>query len=579
MNTYCNNLMHLSVSRCGLPLFLLRVFSVIHRRLAMTLLLAVLAITNGAQITLAGDQPDLVFGDGFEIPALSFVSVPVSVALTNTLFTYEAEALDPGGRKLIYALINSPAGMTIDADTGVIEWTPDVAGDYPVTVEASNDAGASGRQSWTIRVVLPAPGFAMVDDGWTLTESSLWSESPPSISDPSIMDVDQDGLPDIIYNGPLYDNTSENGWVDQVVPFRWLKNVGDGIFVEGNQSFIPESSALTHTRHMRVEDFNQDGFDDLVAVSHGYDVPPFPMERNLVLLSRSGQPLVDSELGNSDFDYLGFSHGLDTGDINGDGAKDIVVADLFEESDILQNKVRILINDGSGKFVRDTSAIQINEQTGVLDVALVDLNGDGADELIFGSWRDELESQIFWNDGAGKLSQKYTVLPKLSVNGVDQYDTLAIANTDLNFDGFPDLILSVSRDYERGYIQFLVNNGDRTFTDATDQYSLGETFHSPGSWIHIHDFNGDTLDDLLIGVTADPYNNSNTNNLWLRVPSGGFEKYTLPLNEVNDWGESWPIDYDLDGDIDLVFRYPLRYYEGYFESPKWRTVENKLIDK
>ena len=52
-----------------------------------------------------------------------------------------------------------------------------------------------------------------------------------------------------------------------------------------------------------------------------------------------------------------------------------------------------------------------------------------------------------------------------------------------------------------------------------------------------------------------------------------------PLNEYNDWGESWPIDFDLDGDMDLVFRYPQRFFEGYGASPKWRTVENKLIDE
>ncbi len=424
------------------------------------------------------------------------------------------------------------------------------------------------------RVLDPAR-FEMVDNGWILTESTPWTDSTPFQADPAVMDVDQDGLPDIIHNGPLYDE----GWIDRTVPFRWLRNEGDGTFSEGNQNLIPPSAALTHTRHMSVADFNGDGLDDMVAVSHGFDEPPYPGERNLILMSTPGQRLSDSERSNPEFDYLGFTHGLDTGDINGDGVTDIVTLELFTDFRAPQEHVRLLINDGTGNFIRDESSLQVNEFTGTLDVALKDLNGDGADELIFGSWNEDQENQIFWNDGSGTYDADPTVLPRLKADGMAQYDTLAVATMDLNSDGLLDLILSVSRSYEGGYIQFLVNNGDQTFTDETKTYGLAETYPGPPPWLYVADFNGDKRDDLLTGATSCVVCDPNFNILWLRTTDGKFEKYPLPLNEYDDWGGgTWPVDYDLDGDIDLVLRYPLRFYDGYDEFPKWRTLENKLID-
>ena len=47
-------------------------------------------------------------------------------AILGTLYKYDVNAVDPdGGDKLTYSLVSKPEGMTINANTGVIEWTPD----------------------------------------------------------------------------------------------------------------------------------------------------------------------------------------------------------------------------------------------------------------------------------------------------------------------------------------------------------------------------------------------------------------------------------------------------------------------
>ncbi|UCD64844.1 MAG: putative Ig domain-containing protein, partial [Candidatus Zixiibacteriota bacterium] len=71
-------------------------------------------------------------------------------------YSYDVDAT--GYPAPTFALTTAPAGMTIDAGTGLISWTPTVDGDFNVTVEASNSEG-SDAQSFVITVIpaLAAP--------------------------------------------------------------------------------------------------------------------------------------------------------------------------------------------------------------------------------------------------------------------------------------------------------------------------------------------------------------------------------------------------------------------------------------
>ena len=74
-------------------------------------------------------------------------SAPITNAKIGVLYTYDVNAIgypDPN-----YTLIEYPPGMTIEPDTGLIEWIPTSANDVNVTVEAGNDI-ADTNQSFTI---------------------------------------------------------------------------------------------------------------------------------------------------------------------------------------------------------------------------------------------------------------------------------------------------------------------------------------------------------------------------------------------------------------------------------------------
>ncbi len=80
-------------------------------------------------------------------------SAPDTTGTVGVPYSYDVEA--EGVPAPEFGLLTSPAGMEIDSVSGVITWTPDAAGDFNVTVEAYNSAGADS-QSYTITVATPA---------------------------------------------------------------------------------------------------------------------------------------------------------------------------------------------------------------------------------------------------------------------------------------------------------------------------------------------------------------------------------------------------------------------------------------
>jgi hypothetical protein len=84
----------------------------------------------------------------------TITSFPITLATVNQTYTYNVTATDPDGDTLTYFLIISPAGMTINSTTGLINWTPTSTGDYDVTVEVSDNGSPvkSVTQSFAINV-------------------------------------------------------------------------------------------------------------------------------------------------------------------------------------------------------------------------------------------------------------------------------------------------------------------------------------------------------------------------------------------------------------------------------------------
>ena len=80
-------------------------------------------------------------------------SVPPTQAQTEDPYLYAPRATDPDGDRLTWSLVQTnAAGMTIDATTGLIRWTPTTnqVGSYLVRVRASDGRGGSDTQEYTL---------------------------------------------------------------------------------------------------------------------------------------------------------------------------------------------------------------------------------------------------------------------------------------------------------------------------------------------------------------------------------------------------------------------------------------------
>src|SRR5262249_57185872 len=94
-------------------------------------------------VTAAADRP----------PAIT--SAPVTTGAVGQPYTYDVGATDPDtGDTLTFSLPTAPAGMTIKATTGLIQWTPTAAqaGPQNVTGRVRDQGGLFVTQSFTVQV-------------------------------------------------------------------------------------------------------------------------------------------------------------------------------------------------------------------------------------------------------------------------------------------------------------------------------------------------------------------------------------------------------------------------------------------
>ncbi|MCX4026081.1 tandem-95 repeat protein [Endozoicomonas sp. SM1973] len=84
-----------------------------------------------------------------------FDSVPVLTATENSQYEYQANAIDNDfGDHITYELLTAPAGMTVNPQSGLIQWTPNNAqvASHTVAVRAFDIYGAFDQQRFVIKV-------------------------------------------------------------------------------------------------------------------------------------------------------------------------------------------------------------------------------------------------------------------------------------------------------------------------------------------------------------------------------------------------------------------------------------------
>ena len=62
------------------------------------------------------------------------ISQPVTTAVAGQTYTYPVKAIDPDNDPLTYSLTTAPTGMTIDPQSGVVDWSPPTMGEKTISL-------------------------------------------------------------------------------------------------------------------------------------------------------------------------------------------------------------------------------------------------------------------------------------------------------------------------------------------------------------------------------------------------------------------------------------------------------------
>ncbi|MFY0688131.1 MAG: VCBS repeat-containing protein [Cyclobacteriaceae bacterium] len=391
----------------------------------------------------------------------------------------------------------------------------------------------------------------------------------------SIVDINSDGFDDIYLSVSGF-------WRRWNTKNLLYINNGDNTFSElANAYGLDEQEQTTHTSFL---DYDQDGdLDAFMAIN--------PTDFLLFYMGRAQKPKQNGEarstdklyenLGNGTFidaskkagiRYEGYSLGVNTSDFNSDGLIDIFVTNDFVTNDILY------INQGDGTFVNELKSQMHVTSHASMGNDVADFNNDGHLDLI-----------------------TLDMLPEDNLR-----EKMLVPSS--NYNHYQHVIrLGYQPQFTRNVLQ--LNNGDGTFSEIGQLAGVSRT---DWSWSSIFaDLNNDGHKDLHVtnGFRRDlgnldyirynehsPFSNPESamkgqidemiNTPGVPLPNYVFQnKGDLTFsNKTKEWGLALPtfssgaatVDLDLDGDLDLVVNnidMPASVYENNTSKEHFLKIE------
>ncbi|HVU22474.1 MAG TPA: VCBS repeat-containing protein [Opitutus sp.] len=335
-------------------------------------------------------------------------------------------------------------------------------------------AGIILAQAWSRRPALP-PTAATVPGPVARLEyvpvpigASVAEFGRPLVTNVAIVDLDRDGLPDVLYC-EAQSNT-----------VRWIRQAPRGVFTE--QIIGRDISAPAH---VAAADLNGTGRLDVLVASMGQIMPNNDRIGAVVVLENLG----DGRFGKRVLlDHVARVSDVRAANLTGhtDGRLDLVVGQFGYD----QGETRWLENHGDWQFAGHV----VNTQSGCIHTPVADFDGDGKLDfaaLVSQEWE---EVHLFRQTGSGEFRDAI-----LWGSTNEDYGSSGLDVADVNGDGRPDLIYTNGDGFDysvRGPrpwhgLQWLENTGGGHFA-----------FHRVGNLPGAYgpcaaDLNGDGLVDLL----------------------------------------------------------------------------------
>lgn len=275
----------------------------------------------------------------------------------------------------------------------------------------------------------------------TALGSPVGADDRPMVTNLQIADLDQDGLPDVIYCEARQNSV------------RWIRQSPRGVFTE---QVVAEN--LPAPASVWAADVQGSGRLDVLVACMGQITPNNDRIGSVVVLenldNRSFRPrvLLEQTARVTDVRAADFAG-------HNNGRLDLVVGQFG----YAQGEVRWMKNLGDWRFESQI----VNRQSGTVHTPVADFDGDGRPDfaaLVTQEWE---EVHLFRNPAAGAMFKDELVWGSTN----EDYGSSGLAVADVNRDGRPDLIYTNGDGFDyavRGHrpwhgMQWLENTGQGSF--------------------------------------------------------------------------------------------------------------------
>lgn len=291
------------------------------------------------------------------------------------------------------------------------------------------------------------------------------------------------------------------------------------------------------TNGVAVADYDLDGDLDVYFVAQEQYSESDPTTWNRLFRNNGDGTFVDateaagvgSRLSGQTEGSMGYKFGAAWGDFNNDGYPDLFLTNYGRDE--------LYRNQGDGTFVEvtETAGVAGNATDHNTSAVWWDYDLDGDLDLYVSAW---VGTNIMYENLSDGTFADVTEAAALADTG-STWTSIAL---DVNDDDWPDLY--VVNDF--GANRFYVNQGDKTFREATAEFGLENEGHGMGVTIGDYDNNG--LFDIYLTNISDVVPNP------LFANTGGYFVDRAHEAGVHDamwgWGTEF-FDCDHDGDEDL----------------------------
>lgn len=410
------------------------------------------------------------------------------------------------------AATGTPSGTTRSMAAG------DVDGDGDLDVVVGNSSS---------KYLYLNNGTATPFNGVAAVSIGLDSDATYAIG---LADIDGDGALDVV----------AGHWG---VMNKWYRNDGDASpFSSAGMAIGTDAD---DTVDLALTDVDSDGDSDVVVANQSAGA-------KLYLNDGDANPFSSVTTGLALGAYA-YTNGIETGDLDGDGDIDAVVAQAYD--------IAVYLNNGTADpFNGVTAEVFVSGLSQLWSLELADLTGDGAPDLVAGAY-GEVPVRLFLNNG--------TANPFAGVTGTDLGDgvqigayppvSYAIAAADVDGDGDRDIAIG-SASTAGGYVnQLYLNNGTADPFAGVNARSIASDA-AQTTTLALGDFDGDGDIDALAGNYGSPgklYLNQGTPTPLHPLVTSQFSADAMSSRDLA------VADMDGDGDLDLVagtFNNPNRLY-------------------